>query len=54
MPEEKQLLQRYTRQLDDQENKLDALRREIASRTGRRDAARQDLNALIGSFIFEG
>lgn len=52
--EEKQLLQRYTRQLDDQENKLEALRREIATTTGRRDAARQELNALIGSFAYEG
>jgi hypothetical protein len=52
--EEKQLLQRYTRQLDDQENKLDALRREIASATGRRDTAQQELNALIGKFAYEG
>lgn len=52
--EEKQLLQRYTRQLDDQENKLDALRREIASTTGRRDAAQQELNALIANFTYEG
>jgi hypothetical protein len=52
--EEKQLLQRYTRQLDEQENKLDALRRQIATTTGRRDAARQELNILIGSFAYEG
>jgi hypothetical protein len=52
--EEKQLLQRYTRQLDDQENRLEALRREIATTTSRRDAARQELNALIGSFSYEG
>ena len=39
--EEKLLLQRYTRQLDDQENKLEALRREMAATTGRRDAARR-------------
>jgi hypothetical protein len=52
--EEKQLLQRYTRQLDDQENKLEALRREIATTTSRRDAARQELNVLIGSFSYEG
>jgi hypothetical protein len=52
--EEKQLLQRYTRQLDDQENKLEALRREIATTTIRRDAARQELNVLIGSFSYEG
>jgi hypothetical protein len=52
--EEKQLLQRYTRQLDDQENKLEALRREIATTTSRRDAARQELNALVESFSYEG
>ena len=52
--EEKQLLQRYTRQLDDQENKLEALRREIASTTGRRDAVQQELNTLIGNFTYEG
>jgi hypothetical protein len=52
--EEKQLLQRYTRQLDEQENKLDALRRDIAATTTRRDTARQELNALIGNFSYEG
>ena len=52
--EEKQLLQRYTRQLDEQENRLETLRREIAATTGRRDAARGELNALIASFSYEG
>ena len=52
--EEKQLLQRYTRQLDDQENRLEALRREITTATSRRDAARQELNVLIGNFSYEG
>ena len=52
--EEKQLLQRYTRQLDGPENKLEVLRREITTTTGRRDAAQQELNALIGSFSCEG
>jgi hypothetical protein len=52
--EEKQLLQRYTRQLDEQENKLDVLRREIATTTSRRDTAQQELNALIASFSYEG
>ena len=52
--EEKQLLQRYTRQLDEQENKLDALRRDIATTTTRRDTARQELNTLIGNFTYEG
>jgi hypothetical protein len=52
--EEKQLLQRYGRQLDDQENKLEALRREISTTTTRRNAAQQELNVLIGSFTYEG
>ena len=52
--EEKQLLQRYTRQLDDQENKLEAIRREIAETTTRRDAARQELNTLVANFAYEG
>ena len=48
--EEKQLLQRYTRQLDDQENKLDALRREIAEHhRAVAMTARQELNALIAA-----
>ena len=37
--EEKQLLQRYTRHLDDQENKLEALRNEMAGTVKRRDAS---------------
>jgi hypothetical protein len=48
------LLQRYTRQLDAQENKLEALRREIATTTSRRDRAEQEVNALIGIFTDEG
>ena len=47
-------LQRYTQQLDDQENRLEVLRREIATTTGRRDAAERELNVLIGSFTYEG
>ena len=34
--------------LRQQENKLEALRREIAATTSRRDATRQELNLLIG------
>ena len=51
--EEKQLLQRYTRQLDDQENKLEALRKEVADATQRRDRARDELNALIANLAVE-
>jgi hypothetical protein len=51
--EEKQLLQRYTRQLDDQENKLEALRREMAETATRRDATREELGLLIANFTYE-
>ncbi|MGH9859749.1 MAG: hypothetical protein ACRD5F_06975, partial [Candidatus Acidiferrales bacterium] len=44
--EEKQLLQRYTRQLDQQESQLDALRTEIAGLEQKRDAARDELNHM--------
>jgi len=51
--EEKQLLQRYTRQLDEQEDKLEALRKEIADTTKQRETAQEELNLLIGSFAYE-
>ena len=51
--EEKQLLQRYTRQLDDQENRLEALRKDHAAATASRDKAREELNALIANFSYE-
>jgi hypothetical protein len=51
--EEKQLLQRYTRQLDDQENRLEALRREMAETAKRRDATREELSLLIANFTYE-
>ena len=51
--EEKQLLQRYTRQLDEQETRLDALKQELAKTTAARDTAREELNALVASVSFE-
>ena len=51
--EEKQLLQRYTRQLDDQETRLDALKQELTKTTAARNAAREELNALVASVSFE-
>jgi hypothetical protein len=51
--EEKQLLQRYTRQLDDQENRLEALRRELARSTERRETLRAELSSLIETLSFE-
>lgn len=44
---------RYTRQLDDQESRLETLRTEIAGTAKRRDSAREELNALIGSLTFD-
>src|SRR5262249_41523906 len=54
--EEKQLLQRYTRQLDEQENQLDAVKKDIEKATADRDKARTELSALIasGSFDLQG
>ena len=51
--EEKQLLQRYTRQLDEQETRLEALQKDIAAATTARDAARAQLSTLIGSLSFD-
>jgi hypothetical protein len=51
--EEKQLLQRYTRQLDEQENQLDALKKDLEKATAERDRARQELSALIAALSFD-
>ncbi len=51
--EEKQLLQRYTRQLDEQETRLDALKTDTASATAARDKAREELNALVATVSFD-
>jgi hypothetical protein len=47
--EERQLVQRYVRQLDEQETRLDVLRREIRTLTSERDAAQADLNQFIAT-----
>jgi hypothetical protein len=46
-PEEKALLQRYTKQLDDQESRLDVLRREGADLQQKRQQAQGELNKMI-------
>jgi hypothetical protein len=46
-PEEKSLLQRYTKELDDQENRLDAIRKETAELEQKRQAAQGELNRMI-------
>jgi chromosome segregation ATPase len=51
--EERQLLQRYTRQLDEQETRLEQLRGEIAQATARRDKAREEMSALIAAMSFD-
>jgi len=45
--EEKQLLQRYVKQLNDQETRLDALRKELEDLNARRAKAQEDLNRFI-------
>jgi hypothetical protein len=45
--EEKALLQRYTKQLDEQETQLDALRKKIQDAEGRRDKANEELEKMI-------
>jgi hypothetical protein len=51
--EEKQLLQRYTRQLDDQESRLETLRKQSAEAANRRDKARDELLTLVANFTFD-
>jgi hypothetical protein len=50
--EEKSLVARYTRQLDDQETRLDTLKREITEREARRQALQSELDALIQGLAF--
>jgi hypothetical protein len=45
--EERQLVQRYVRQLDAQETRLEAVRQEIASLATQRNAAQAELNRFI-------
>ena len=51
--EEKALLQRYTRQLDEQETRLDALRKKIESTEAQRDQEREKLDAMIADLDLE-
>ena len=48
-PNEQRLLERYTRQLESQENRLDTLKREIASLTEQGSRAARELAQLIAS-----
>ncbi len=51
--EERELLQRYTRQLNEQENRLEALQQEIAKATSERESIRGALASIIATLSFE-
>jgi hypothetical protein len=51
--EEKALLQRYTRQLDQEEDRLAALETEVADLTTKRESASQDLDQTIQSMALD-
>jgi hypothetical protein len=51
--EEKALLQRYTRQLDEEENRLDALKKEIEHLGQQQEAAQETLNKMIADLSFD-
>jgi predicted RNase H-like nuclease (RuvC/YqgF family) len=47
--EEKSLLQRYTKQLDEQETQIEGLRKKIEDTEARRDKANEELQEMISS-----
>ena len=51
--EEKALLQRYTKQLDDQETQLEALRKKIRDTEAERDKANEQLEKMIDELKIE-
>jgi chromosome segregation ATPase len=51
--EEKVLLQRYTRQLNDQEDRLEALKKEIKDLDAKVDAAQEELDKMIAGLSFD-
>ena len=51
--EEKQLLQRYTAQLNDQETQLEKLRKEIESLGAKKDAEAEKLTKLVRELTFD-
>jgi chromosome segregation ATPase len=51
--EEKALLQRYTKQLDDQETQLDVLRKKIKDTEAQRDTANSQLEKMIDELQIE-
>jgi hypothetical protein len=51
--EEKALLQRYTRQLDQQEDRLTALQNEVSGLNTKKDKADEDLTQMIQSIVLD-
>jgi len=51
--EEKALLQRYTKQLDEQETQLESLRKKIEDTEARRDKANEELQEMINGLQIE-
>ena len=51
--EEKALLQRYTKQLDEQETQLDALRKKIRDTEAQRDRANSELEKMMEGLQIE-
>ena len=52
-PEEKALLQRYTRQLDEEETQLDASRKMLKETETQRDKANAELDKMINDLQFD-
>jgi hypothetical protein len=51
--EEKSLVQRYMHQLNEQEDRLEALKKEIKELEGREAAAQEELDRMIGELAFD-
>jgi len=51
--EEKALLERYTRQLNEQENRLETLRQESRQLEARKDSAQGSLDKMIQELSFD-
>jgi len=52
-PEEKALLLRYTRQLNDQESRLDELKKEIGELEAKQSVAQDELDKMIQTMAFD-
>lgn len=51
--EEKALVQRYTQQFNEQEDRLGTLRSEIAGLKAKREQAGKDLNQMLGTLALD-